>query len=222
MKEMSAMDLYEAMRTTRAVRRLRPDPIPDDVIQRVIEAATWAPTGGNAQPWRVIVVRDQATKSRLQELYVGPWEKYAAGHRQLLGRLPEEARAKQERMLAAADHLARSLHLAPVILVFCFNPALMAITDAKLERPSVVGGASVYPSVQNALLACRAEGLGCTLTTLLCLRENEVKPLLAIPEDWFTCAFVPVGYPAGRGHGPLSRRPVAAMAFRDRWGDPLD
>jgi nitroreductase len=220
-KEMSAITLYEAMRTTRAVRRLRPDPVPDDVIQRVIEAATWAPTGANAQPWRVVVVRDAAAKRRLQELYVGPWEKYAAGHRQLLARMADDARAKQERMLTSADHLARNLHLAPVILVFCFNPALMAITDANQPRPSVVGGASVYPSVQNALLACRAEGLGCTLTTLLCLREHEVKQLLGIPEDWFTCAFLPIGYPTGRGHGPVSRRPVSAMAFRDRWGEPL-
>jgi nitroreductase len=216
---MSGVGLYEAMSTTRAVRRLRADPVPDDVIRRVVEAATWAPTGANAQPWRVVVVRDAAAKLRLKELYIGPWEKYAAGHRQLLERMPDDARAKQERMLASADHLARNLHLAPVILVFCFNPALMAITDANQPRPSVVGGASVYPSVQNALLACRAEGLGCTLTTLLCLREHEVKQLLGIPDDWFTCAFIPIGYPAGRGHGPVSRRPVAAMAFRDRWGE---
>jgi nitroreductase len=213
--------LYDALSTTRAVRRLRPDAVPDEVIRRIIEAATWAPTGANAQPWRVIVVKDATVKQRLQELYVGPWEKYAAGHRQLLAKTPEAVRVQQERMIAAADHLARNLHLAPVILVFCFKPAFMAITDAALGRPSIVGGASVYPAVQNALLACRAEGLGCTLTTLLCLREAEVKPLLGVPDDWYTCAFIPIGYPVGRGHGPLSRRPVQAMAFGERWGQPL-
>ena len=218
---MSEIGVYEAMRTTRAVRRLRPDPVPADVLSRVIEAATWGPTGGNAQPWRVVAVKDAAKKHRLRDLYAGPWERYAAGHRALLDRMAHDVRAKQERMLAAADHLARHLHEAPVILVFCFNPAAMAITDASLDRPSVVGGASIYPSVQNALLACRAEGLGCTLTTLLCAREAEVKPLLGIPADWYTAAFVPIGYPERRGHGPVSRRPVAAMAFEDSWGHPL-
>jgi nitroreductase len=218
---MNTIGLYEAMSTTRAVRRLRPDAIPDAVLRRVIEAANWAPTGGNVQPWRVIAVKDPAKRRRLQELYAGPWERYARTHRERLADAPEAVRTRQERMLRAADHLARNLHRAPVILVFCFNPELMAITDAGLPRPSVVGGASVYPSVQNALLACRAEGLGCTLTTLLCFREADVKALLGIPEDWGTCAFVPIGYPAGKGHGPLSRRPVEKMAFVDAWGKPL-
>ena len=215
------MDLYEAMSTTRAVRRLRPDPIPDDVIRRVVQAAIWGPTGANAQPWRIVVVRDAAKKRKLEELYLGPWREYAKGHETLLAKMPPAAREKQERMLRAADHLANHLHEAPAILVFCFNPQLMAITDTKLERPSVVGGASVYPSVQNVLLACRAEGLGCTLTTLLCMKEAEVKTLLAIPEDWGTCAFVPIGYPAAKGHGPLRRNPVEKMVFADSWGASL-
>lgn len=215
------MGVFQAMSTLRAVRRLRPDPIPDAVLRRVIEAATWAPTGGNRQPWRVLAVTDAAAKQRLQELYLGPWEAYAKGHRQLLDALPPEQRDADERMLRAADHLARNLHRAPVIAVFCFDPRLMAITDANLGRPSVVGGGSVYPAVQNFLLACRAEGLGCTLTTLLCLREAEVKELLGIPAEWGTCAHVPIGYPASKGHGPLRRRAVEKMAFRDRWGTPL-
>lgn len=218
---MDTIGVYEAMSTTRAVRRLRTDPIPDAVIRRVIEAANWAPTGGNAQPWRVIAITDPIKRRRLQELYIGPWERYAAGRRAQLAAAAEDVRARQERMIRSADHLAQNFHLAPMILVFCFNPALMAITDAKLDRPSVVGGASVYPAVQNALLACRAEGLGCTLTTLLCFREPEVKQLLAIPDDWGTCAFIPIGYPVGRGHGPVTRRPVEKMAFRDAWGTPL-
>ena len=218
---MTGAGVYEAMSTTRAVRRLRPDPIPDAVLRRVIEAANWGPTGGNVQPWRVIAVKDAEKRRRLQELYVGPWEAYAAVYRARTAPLPDAARARQERVLRAADHLARNLHQAPVILVFCFNPELMAITDAGLNRPSVVGGASVYPSVQNALLACRAEGLGCTLTTLLCYREKEVKALLGMPPEWATCAFVPIGYPQGKGHGPLSRQPLEKMAFRDTWGDAL-
>jgi nitroreductase len=211
--------VYEAIHSTRAVRRLRADPVPDDVLRRVLEAATCGPTGGNTQPWRVVAVRDAGTRRALQALYRPLWDAYAASHRARLAGAPPEALERQERMLRAADHLAHHLHEAPVILVFCFDPQAMAITDAGLGRPSVVGGASVYPSVQNALLACRAEGLGCTLTTLLCQREADVKALLGIPEGWGTCAFVPVGWPAGRGHGPLRRRPVSQMAYLDRFGD---
>jgi nitroreductase len=218
---MADISLHEAMRTTRAVRRLRPDPVPDEVLRRVIEAATWAPSGGNRQPWRIVAVRDAEKKRRLRDLYKGPWDRYARGQRRALEALPAEARARGERALRAADHLADHLHEAPVILVFCFNPELLAITDLSLGRPSVVGGGSVYPAVQNLLLACRAEGLGCVLTTLLCLAEAEIRPLLELPEPWATCAFVPIGYPVGAGHGPLSRRPVAEMSYLDRWGAPL-
>ena len=95
---------------------------------------------------------------------------------------------------------------------------MMAITDAKLDRVSVVGGGSIYPSVQNAMLACVAEGLGCTLTTLHCLREDEVKKLLGIPDGWATAALVPIGYPVGKGHGPITRQPPAQLAYRNTFG----
>jgi nitroreductase len=215
---MGEIGLYESMRTTRAVRRLRPDPLPDAVLRRVLEAATWAPSGGNRQPWRVIAVRDPDTKRRLRDLYKDPWDRYARGQRRALERLAADARAKGERALRAADHLAEHLDEAPALLVFCFNPELLAITDLSLGRPSVVGGGSVYPAVQNLLLACRAEGLGAVLTTLLCIAENAIRTLLELPEPWATCAVVPIGYPAGSGHGPVSRKPVEEMAFLDQWG----
>jgi nitroreductase len=215
---MAEMGLYEAMSTLRAVRRLKPDPIPDAILRRVVQAAAWAPTGGNVQPWRVVLVRDAAQRRALGELYRGPWTDYAAFSRKAIAALPDDRRAATERTLVAGDHLAAHFHESPVIAVFCFNPGNMAITDAGLDRPSVVGGGSVYPSVQNFLLAARAEGLGCVLTTLLCQREAQVKALLGIPPEWGTCAAVPLGYPASRGHGPLSRRPVEKLAFSDRWG----
>ena len=216
-----SLDLYEAMSTLRAVRRLRPDPIPDALLQKILLAATWAPSGGNVQPWRVVVVRDPALRQGLGDLYRPEWARYSGGARNALAQLAGETREKQARMLAAADHLGEHLGDAPAILVFCFNPAHMAITDSRLDRPSVVGGGSVYPAVQNAMLACRAEGLGCTLTTLLCFREQAVKDLLGIPADWYTCAFLPIGYPVLRGHGPIARRPVDKLAFADRWGTPF-
>jgi len=212
------MELYDAMSTLRAVRRLRPDPLPDEVLERILTAATWAPSGGNVQPWRVVVVRDPALRAAIGDLYRPEWARYSRGARTALERMEGDARARQARMLAAADYLGEHMGEAPVILVFCFNPVHMAITDSDLGRPSVVGGGSVYPAVQNAMLACRAEGVGCTLTTLLCYREAEIKELLGIPSDWFTCAFMPIGYPVLGGHGPISRRPVSKLAFADRWG----
>lgn len=214
----AGMDLYEAGSTTRAVRRLRPDPIPEDVLRRVLRAATWAPSGGNLQPWHVVAVRDPARKQALAELYRGLWSDYAARRRAGIAPLPDAMREPAERALRSGDYLAKHLAEAPVVNVFCFHPERLHITDADLGRPSVVGGASLYPAVQNLLLACRAEGLGCVLTTLLCSREKEVRELLEIPEPWATCAFVPMGWPVGTGHGPLARRPVEQVVFGDRFG----
>lgn len=216
-----SLDLYEAMQTTRAVRRLRPDPIPDDVLRRVLTAASWGPSGGNRQAWRIVVVRDRDTQRRLGDLYAEGWEAYTADRSVDLAALSEEARGKRERALAAGDYLAAHWHEAPATLVVCFDPSGLAITDGELDRPSIVGGASVYPAVQNLLLACRAEGLGCVLTTLLCAREPEIRPLIDLPGTWGVAAFVPVGYPVGKGHGPVSRRPVEVMTYLDRWGHPL-
>jgi nitroreductase/alkylhydroperoxidase family enzyme len=218
---LAGVDLYQAASTTRAVRRLRPDPVPDDVLERVLRAATWAPSGGNLQPWHVLAVRDPVRKQALADLYRGPWADYASSRRGLLEALPAEMSDRAERMLGAGDYLSDHLHEAPVINVFCFNPERLHVTDSALGRLSVVGGASLYPAVQNFLLACRAEGLGCVLTTLLCEREKEVRELLEIPEPWATCAFVPIGWPVGGGHGPVSRRPVEQVAFGDRFGEVL-
>ena len=148
--------LYAAMRTLRAVRRLRPDPVPAPVLERVLEAASWAPTGGNVQPWRVIAVSDRDLVRRLGDLYSDRWLAYSKQHMaQRLGRALE-LRAKTARMLDAGNYLAEHFADTPVVLVFCFNPKIMAITDLKQGRVSVVGGASIYPAVENALLACRA------------------------------------------------------------------
>jgi len=214
---MSSIDVYEAMRTLRAVRRLRPDPIPDAVLERVLEAATWAPTGGNQQPWRIVLVREPAAKQRLGELYAASWRRFSTVYEERIAQLPTEQQPAQRKMVAAGDYLADHFHDAPVLAVFCFNPKMMAITDARLSRVSVVGGASVYPAVQNFLLACRAEGLGCVLTTLLCEHEATVRELLAIPDPWGTAAVVPVGYPVLRGHGPIRRRRVEELVYEDRF-----
>jgi nitroreductase len=218
---MSEIGIYEAMSTTRAVRRLRPDPIPDEVLHRVLAAATWAPSGGNRQPWRIVVVRKPELKQRLGELYLARWRDYAAAGRAAIANLPEHAQARPQRTYAAGDYLAEHWAELPAVLVFCFDPRGLAITDRALLRPSVVGGGSLYPAVQNTLLACRAEGLGCVLTTLLCADEAVIAPMLHLPDPWATYAFVPIGYPVGTGHGPLSRRPIGEMVFGDRFGEAL-
>ena len=121
------MELYEAMGTLRAVRRLRPDPIPEDVLERIFTAATWAPTGGNMQPWRLIAVRDPAKKQILEDLYRPYWDTYVATYRNKMLTMPADAQRKSERTLAAGDHLAQHLHAVPVIAVFCFNPGIIRL-----------------------------------------------------------------------------------------------
>ena len=211
-------DIYEMMSTLRAVRRLRPDPIPDDVMDRVLQAAAWAPPGGNMQPWRVIVVTSSERKQALADIYKPAWYRYAKGYDKRIEQLPADEAEKARRNRIAGDYLADHLHEAPTILMFVADPQMMAITDAKLERVAMVGGGAVYTAVQNAMLAARTEGLGCVLTTLHCLAEEEVKEALSIPEGWATLAMVPLGYPIGSGHGAITRQSVTALAFDDAFG----
>ena len=211
--------MYAAMSTLRAVRRLRPDPIPEDVLQRVLTAATWAPSGGNHQSWRIIAVQDIKLKQGLQDLYRPHWEGYIPDYETHMQHMPAAEAESSRRALAAGTYLANHLHETPVICVFCFNLTHITVTDATQQRTSVVGGGSIYPAVQNLLLAARNEGLGCVLTTLLCMEEPAVKTLLSIPEDWHTAAHVPLGYPVLGGHGSIKRKSAQKMVYRDRFGD---
>ena len=135
------MDLYDAMSTLQAVRRLKPDPILGDVLDRVLKAATWAPSGGNRQCWRIIVVRDLRYKRGLEKLYKPHWSEYTKGYEVLLKNLSGDKLKQTKRGLEAGKYVSEHMHKAPVIFVFCFNPSQMTITDKNLKRPSVVGGA---------------------------------------------------------------------------------
>ena len=211
-------NLYQVMSSLRAVRRLKPDPIPHDVLERVLQAACWAPTGGNQQPWKVIVVTRPDLKQGLADLYKPEWVRFRAGYTKRMEAMPEGERERFGRTLVAGDHLADHLGEAPALLVFVCDFARMAITDAKLDRISIIGGASVYPPVHNLMLACVAEGLGCTLTTLHCFKEPEVQALLGIPAEWATAALVPIGYPVLKGHGPINRKGPEDLAYADTFG----
>ena len=216
------MDLYEAMRCAPTTRRFKPDPMSRETLTRVLENARFAPSGGNRQGWRVIVVEDPRRREALRDLYLPGWRAYmetTGGARVLAD--PDSFDAGTVRRVRGADDYANALDQVPVHLVIGVRLADLAVTDAGLPRQSVVGGASVYPFVQNMLLALRAEGLGAALTTLLVPAEAEVKRLLEIPDDIALAAHIGVGDRADPWPRRLARRPVAEFAFLDRYGTPL-
>jgi len=216
------MDLYEAMRGAPATRRFRSDPVDREVLERVLDAARFAPSGGNRQGWRVVAVTEPQTRHALRDLYQPHWRSYFE-HSGAAGILadPQSHDPARVRMLRASDAFADRLHEVPLHLVVCVRIADMVITDAELDRPSIVGGASIYPFVQNVLLALRAEGLGAALTTLLIPAEPAVKRLLEIPAELAIAALIAAGHRADPWPGALRRRPVSEFAYAERYGEPL-
>lgn len=209
------MDFREVVSSTPTCRFYRPDPVPDDVLRRVLDAGRFAPTGGNRQGVRWIAVRDPEKRRQLAALYLPLWEQYVA-------RATSRPGAPLPALLANADHFARHLAGVPVLLVVCAMLDDLLATDRHLGRLSIVGGASVYPSVQNVLLAARNEGLGSALTTLLCAVEPQVKALLGIPADGVaTAALVALGWPERPFPARVARRPLGASCFADAWDVPL-
>ena len=215
--------LFEIMYSLRSMRRLKSDPVSDDLVWKVLEAATRAPSGGNTQPWRFLVVRDPAAKAFLQERYKRGWDRYLQANLQAAAAVPvppspAETEARM-RMVGAASHLAEHLHEAPVLLLVCMLPRVLALPPDPESQPSSPAAlyASVFPAVQNILLACRAYGLGATLTTLHLLYEQAIKARLGIPPEIETVAMIPIGHPVGR-FGPTTRAPVESVTFWDSWG----
>ena len=206
------MDFFDVVTTQRAMRRLETRPIPDAVLRQIMEAAVCAPSGGNRQGWSFVVVRDAAKRARLGELYREAWGElmkvpYYAG----AATEPRESPAGK--MLASARHLGEHLGEAPVLVLACIalDPGV---------TPSLTAGASIYPAVQNLMLAARAHGVGSCITTIHRFRDAQVKALLGIPADVETAALIPLGYPLGK-FGRPPRRPLREVAFADRWGDAL-
>ncbi|MBM4256925.1 MAG: nitroreductase [Deltaproteobacteria bacterium] len=207
------INLFEAIRTMRAMRRLRPDPVPDESIRRIIEAGLCAPSGGDVQHWRFIVVKDADTKQQIQQRYKRALDQLLPRY-QAAPPPPGKTEGQKQRMLNAVVHLTEHFHEAPVLIVCCLvNDMAKNIGLAKMS------GASIYPAVQNMLLAARGLGLGSTLTTRHLLLEKEVNDVLGLPENAETFAILPIGYPMGK-FGPVSRQPLKAVTFQDRWGQP--
>jgi nitroreductase len=209
---------YDVISTTRSIRRIKPDPVPADVLDRVLQAAVWAPSGGNRQPWRMIVVQDTETKRKLGGIYAREWATYVDFNMANVKNAPQHVQDRVAAGLAVGTALAENLHEVPVVVMFVHDSRLIYVTDDNLNRTSVVGGASLYPAVQNLLTAARAEGLGGVLTTLISRSEPEVKELLGMHDEWGVHAMVPLGYPRGK-HGPLTRLPLDQMVHHDRWRD---
>jgi nitroreductase len=215
--------LFETMYSLRSMRRLRPDPVPDDLLWKILDAAVQAPSGGNVQPWRFLVIRDADTKRFVQERYERGWDRYVAANMKAAAAatvpMSEEEAAARMKMVAAASHLAEHLHEAPVLLLVCMLPRKMDLPpDPESQPPSPAAlYASIFPAVQNILLACRAHGLGATLTTLHLLYERAIKERLGIPAEIETVALVPIGWPVGR-FGAVTRAPVETVTYWDEWG----
>lgn len=210
------------MRCAPSTRHFTGEPVPRELLYRVLENARFAPSGGNRQGWRVIVVTDPGKRRRMRELYEEPWRAYTerTGARALLdGDDTSQVSAGRLRMLRAADEFAHQFDAVPVHLVICAALDALAITDSELARPSIVGGASVYPFVQNILLGIRAEGLGAAFTTLLVPAEEAVKELLGIPDGIAIAGHISVGYREDPWPRKLTRNAVEQFAFAERWGE---
>ncbi len=213
-------NLFEVMRCAPSTRRYTDEPVSRGVLERVLDRARYAPSGGNRQGWRVIIVTDPGTRRRLRELYEPPWAAYTerTGARAILdagGGVPPG----RLRMLQGADEFAHTFDTVPVHLVVCVELAALTITDSELDRPSIVGGASIYPFVHNVLLGLRAEGLGAAFTTLLVPAEAEVKALLGIPDGFALAGHISIGHRADPWPTRLTRKPVSEFAFGERWGE---
>jgi nitroreductase len=199
--------LFEIMQTTRSMRRLKPDPVPAALIRKVLEAGTSAPSGGNMQRWRFLVVRDPEIKKTIGAYYKRAWDEVVSPRYRAGEPAPGTSGERFSRMLDAAQYLADHIHEAPVWIIPCMQGA----------NPTRTAGSSIYPAVQNMLLAARALGLGATLTTLYLNFEREVEAALGLPSDVHSYALIPIGYPMGR-FGPVRRIALSNVVFEDRWG----
>lgn len=214
------MELYDAMRTAFSAREFTPDPIPDETLARILEHARFAPSGGNRQGWRVIVVRDQGTKAAISELAKPAAKKYAAqvaaGESPWNTILPSQVDAATIEATPVPPVLIEPFKSAPVVLVVCVDLRVVASLDKELGRVGIASGASIYPFAWNILLAAKNEGLGGTITTMPIAQEPKMRELLGIPDHVAVCAVMPMGRPA-RQLTKLRRKPVAEFATLERF-----
>ncbi|HEY6421414.1 MAG TPA: nitroreductase family protein [Candidatus Binataceae bacterium] len=221
---MPEIGLFEAMYSARALRRFKPDPVPDEVITKILDAAIRAPSGSNEQTWQFLVVKDEGQRKKIGDIYQrgGGILKALYANRTRPPHMPEE---QYNKLMASAYYLIDHMAEAPVLLVAGLKqatggapPSLPPEAAAAMRTMARASGSSIYPAVQNIILACRAFGLGTVLTTIHMFFEDEFKAILDLPAEVQTYALLPIGYPRDK-FGPIRRRPVSEVAYLDRYGN---
>jgi len=217
------MDLNDALRTTGSIREFSPEPVSDQLLYDILDDARFAPSGGNRQAWRVIVVTDNQRRA-IGEIYLDAWHDYVA--HLLAGLIPfsplaspsdrADASAQREQavLLSNPEGFAETIDQVPVMLVVLADLAALAATDRDLERYQLVGGASIYPFVWSVLLSAHAHGLGGVMTTILTRHEDQARRVLGVPDSYAVAALVALGHPLQR-HTKLKRRAVEEFTVRD-------
>ncbi len=225
------MDLLATLRTTGAVREFTNQPVDDATIYRILDTARFAPSGGNRQAWRVVIVRDQSRRTALRDLYLSGWYEYVAQvsaglvpwasitDRQAESEAIKRAPIYQERAIENGGGFAEHLEQTPVLLLILADLRNLATVDRGYERYTFAGGASVYPFAWNALLAARAEGLAGVITTMPIREEEAVKELFQVPKELAVAALMALGHPT---HQPtrLKRNTVESFCSLDTFGGP--
>lgn len=217
---MDSPTFFDVVYTSRAIRRIKPDPVPTELVHMVLESATMAPSGTNRQPWRFVVVTDSVTKRRLGEYHTKGFAAYYGGGELMAGPIlggasTDEHRPQEPGGITEQQMIDRYANV-PVLIVVCHAGDGPAVDS--FDRGLNYGG-STYPAIQNLLLAARALGLGAHITSLFRACRREVKELLEMPDEAEPIAMIPLGFPTGR-FGPLRRRPVDEVSFAERWGQP--
>jgi len=219
------VELYEVMRMTFSAREFTDDPVPDELLYRIVEHARFASTGGNRQGAHLIVVRDPSTKAAIAELAIEPAKRYVAqrgnGESPWNPLAPPQVSAEVIAQTENVGALSAVYERAPVVLVVCVDLGVIAATDQHLERVGVISGASIYPFAWNILLAARSEGYGGTMTTMPIAQEPKLQALLGLPAHIAVAAVIPFGKPV-KQLTKLRRRPVEEFTHLETWnGGPL-
>jgi nitroreductase len=206
-----SLDVLEAIHSTPARRFLKSDPIPDDVLWEILDAAIRGPSGSNQQGWGWVVVANAEVKQQIQGWYLEGWNRAYGDRRDAIMDDPDGGGLGQRNFLSA-EHLANHLAEAPVWIMPVLRNAGM----------NARAGSSIYGAVQNLMLAARAHGIGATLTTLYAGHEDDVREVLGLPDDVTTMGLIPLGYPARGRWAQPKRRPVEEVTHWGRWGDQRD
>ncbi len=213
------MELIEGIMTLRAIRRFTDEPVTDEEIATCLSAAVQAPSGGNIQPWQFLVVRDLEIKRGIGEVYLRAWNRYRPAVQKVMPPpRDEQGAARLNRIIDSSQHLADHFGEAPALVAFLMPNISMTLSDDQGDMDTGTPFASVFPAVQNFMLAARSLEIGTTLTSVYRIYQDEVRALCGVPENFEIIAIVPMGRPKGR-FGVAPRRPAQAVTHWDRFGN---